>query len=692
MSNMPRFETLNVAPVYSSGFRRRLRARPASSRDSAPISRRLFMSAFRITGVMRPSSMATAMPTCTSFQYRMWSSWNQALQARCCTSARATALMMMSLNEIFPPSSLSCLLSASRASAARSMSTSVVRKKCGIGPIDAASRFAIVLRICVRGTSSYGTPVRGARYVGGAAGAAGAVGAARVAGAPSTSRLMTRPPGPEPCTSLRSTPASFAIRRASGEAFTRVASAGAAAGAGGGGAGARAAATGGAAAAGTGFAGAAAPSPSTFSPGFPIHATTFPTGTVVPSGTITFNSCPSARATSSMTALSVSTSASVSPDFTGSPSCLFHFTRRPSSIVGDNASMWTLVAIEVQNLPCRSHDLLGRCLRSALEKLVVGHGHVSLGHALHRRIEIIERVPLNEIDHLRADPDVRPPFLDDDRAVGLFHRFQNGRFVQGPERPQVEHFRRDVLLRELIRRFLGDGQGLGVTHERHVAALTLDFRLADRDDMLAVGHVALQVVEHFAFEHDDGIVVADRGLEESFGVGRRCGRNDLEAGNVGEPALPRLGVLRPELECGATRAPEHDGDPNLPTRHVQHLCRGIDDLVQREQREIPGHELDDRPEAAHGGADADPRESQLGDGRIDDALRPELLQQSAAHLVRALVDADFFTHQQHVGIALHLFAQRLVQGISIGEGGHVSRPARRCTARRDRGPGSRRRI
>src|ERR1051325_589854 len=213
-------------------------------------------------------------------------------------------------------------------------------------PRAAGSRFAIVLRICVRGTSSYGVP-----------GAPCAV--RRTSGSPGTfsrSRLMTRPPGPEPWTSLRSTPASLAMRRASGDAFTRVASAaiatGAAAGAGaalgcavGAGAGA-----GLGAGAGAGF-GAAVPgsglsAPSTFSPGFPIQATTFPTGTVVPSLTSTLSSWPSARATSSMTALSVSTSASVSPDFTASPSCFVHFTRRPSSIVGESASMWTLVAMD----------------------------------------------------------------------------------------------------------------------------------------------------------------------------------------------------------------------------------------------------------------------------------------------------------------------------------------------------------
>ena len=92
----------------------------------------------------------------------------------------------------------------------------------------------MVLRICVRGTSSYAVPVRsgsGTRETGdsGAAGAAAAAGAAWL-GARSTSFLTTRPPGPEPVTSFRSTPASFAIRRARGEAFTRVASAGATAG------------------------------------------------------------------------------------------------------------------------------------------------------------------------------------------------------------------------------------------------------------------------------------------------------------------------------------------------------------------------------------------------------------------------------------------------------------------------------
>src|SRR5438309_326208 len=123
----------------------------------------------------------------------MWSSWNQALQARWRLSASAVALMMMSLKEtLLPPWSPSCLFRASRASPARSMSTSLVRKKWGMGPSDVASRFAIVLRICVSGTSWYAPSGRsgsGTRETGNVGGEAATV------AAPWRSRLTTLPLG-----------------------------------------------------------------------------------------------------------------------------------------------------------------------------------------------------------------------------------------------------------------------------------------------------------------------------------------------------------------------------------------------------------------------------------------------------------------------------------------------------------------
>src|SRR5207249_10822568 len=68
----------------------------------------------------------------------------------------------------------------------------------------------------------------------------------------------------------------------------------------------------------------------------------------------------------------------------------------------------------------------------------------------------------------------------------------------------------------------------------------------------------------------------------------------------------------------------------------------------------------------------DPGEPQLGDRRVHDSLRPELLQQATAHLVSALVDADFLTHEEHVGVALHLLTQRLVEGVAVRERRHQS--------------------
>src|SRR5439155_25587620 len=100
---------------------------------------------------------------------------------------------------------------------------------------DVASRLAIVLRIWVRGTSWYGGPSTAVAAAGERGAGSGSIRCPAdggdadvpVAAVRSRSFLTTRPPGPDPVTSLRSTPASLAMRRASGDAFTRVASAGA---------------------------------------------------------------------------------------------------------------------------------------------------------------------------------------------------------------------------------------------------------------------------------------------------------------------------------------------------------------------------------------------------------------------------------------------------------------------------------
>src|SRR6266542_6886589 len=164
-----------------------------------------------------------------------------------------------------------------------------------------------------------------------------------------------------------------------------------------------------------------------FSSGAAITAISVPTGDASPSAATSLRTTPSPRATSSITALSVSTSARTSPVFTASPSCFSHLTRRPSSIVGESASITTFVAIapsvDVHDLlHCR--DCLRRVrLRRLLEILSVRHRSIGLMYSQNRRIQIVEAFALDEIDHLAADAADLPAFLENYGTV----RFPNRR-------------------------------------------------------------------------------------------------------------------------------------------------------------------------------------------------------------------------------------------------------------------------
>src|SRR5204863_8013848 len=118
---------------------------------------------------------------------------------------------------------------------------------------------------------------------------------------------------------------------------------------------------------------------------------------------------------------------------------------------------------------------------------------------------------------------------------------------------------------------------------------------------------------------------------------------------------------------------------------------GIEHLIERQDPEVPRHELDDGTQADHRSADADARESELGDRRVDDTHLTELLEQAFRDLVRALVHRDFLAHEEDAIVALHLFAQRLVQRVAVRDYGHVNprrrlRPWRRTSYPRGRPP------
>jgi hypothetical protein len=93
-----------------------------------------------------------------------------------------------------------------------------------------------------------------------------------------------------------------------------------------------------------------------------------------------------------------------------------------------------------------------------------------------------------------------------------------------------------------------------------------------------------------------------------------------------------VAVLAADLTRRRVGPAEHDRDLELPRAHLEILAALLMIWSNATKREVPGHELDDRPEARHRGADADALRSRSRDGRVDDALGTELLEQPSVTL------------------------------------------------------------
>jgi hypothetical protein len=62
----------------------------------------------------------------------------------------------------------------------------------------------------------------------------------------------------------------------------------------------------------------------------------------------------------------------------------------------------------------------------------------------------------------------------------------------------------------------------------------------------------------------------------------------------------------------------------------------------------------------------------LGDRRIDDAFRPEFLQQALGDLVGALILGDFLAHHEDVLVGAQFFGHRFVERLAHGHFDHFN--------------------
>jgi len=97
----------------------------------------------------------------------------------------------------------------------------------------------------------------------------------------------------------------------------------------------------------------------------------------------------------------------------------------------------------------------------------------------------------------------------------------------------------------------------GIGDDAEVPALASDTRLANGDSVIFRRDFFFDAaVEIFVLEEDAGVVVADGGFDQAFGVVGSGGADYFQAGIVDEPHLGILGVEGAAVDVSAAGAAE----------------------------------------------------------------------------------------------------------------------------------------
>ena len=159
-----------------------------------------------------------------------------------------------------------------------------------------------------------------------------------------------------------------------------------------------------------------------------------------------------------------------------------------------------------------------------------------------------------------------------------------------------------------------------------------------------LGQFTLQVVELGVLKDQHRVGVGQGGCQHAARILQGGGRQNAQAGNVGIPAFKTVRVLRCNLAPCARGHAQHQRHRKLSTRHVVQEGCGVDNGVQRQQAEVDGHHLHDRPHTAQGRANTSAHKTQLRQGRVANALRAKLCQQAFGDGIGATIGAHVFAH------------------------------------------------
>ena len=91
------------------------------------------------------------------------------------------------------------------------------------------------------------------------------------------------------------------------------------------------------------------------------------------------------------------------------------------------------------------------------------------------------------------------------------------------------------------------------------------------------------------------------------------------------------------------------------------------DLVEGAADEVHELELGDGAHAGERRSEGRAHDGGLGDGRVDDALGAEAVDETISDFESAAVDADVFAEAEDGGVAVHFFPDSLADGFEVGE-------------------------
>ena len=215
-------------------------------------------------------------------------------------------------------------------------------------------------------------------------------------------------------------------------------------------------------------------------------------------------------------------------------------------------------------------------------------------------------------------------------------------------------------------------QDFAEANNRTIAALTANVGLTNGNQIFTFWNLPLVSVHLLGLHDEHRVFIADGALQQALHVIGREWCHHLQAGHGCVKAFVCLAVRRSQLSSLTIGSTENHGTAVLTTAHLKHLGCVVDDLIARQNSEIPSHKLHNGSKAIHGCSHSDGAESQLADGRIDHPIRPEFLQHSFGGFVGSVVLSDFFAKEEYPVISTHFFAHGLTNGLAILNGAHTA--------------------